>query len=202
MGAPLARLELEVTESVLLTSDDNNIQTLHELHEMGVSIALDDFGTGYSSLSYLTAFPLDKIKIDKSFIDGVLNAERSRHIVRTAIDLAHTLGMTTVGEGIEDEATAQALLDDGHEVVCLVRPDATGLPPPSDAPPGIQWAPGTKEWIDALREAQMRHFDVNFERLRYVLALHHKLKHTIIVAASASTPAAMQIACARARPMP
>ncbi len=100
-GLPAARLELEVTESVLLTSDDNNISLLHELHHMGVSIALDDFGTGYSSLSYLTAFPLDKIKIDKSFIDRMGTHRGALAIVSATANLARAFNAISTAEGVE-----------------------------------------------------------------------------------------------------
>ena len=100
---PPWRLELEVTESVLLTSDDNNISLLHELHDMGVSIALDDFGTGYSSLSYLTAFPLDKIKIDKSFIDRMGTHKGALAIVSATTNLARAFNAISTAEGVETQ---------------------------------------------------------------------------------------------------
>ncbi len=100
-GLQPSRLEIEVTESVLLASDENNIQLLRELHEMGLSIALDDFGTGYSSLSYLTAFPLDKIKIDKSFIDRMGTHGGALAIVSATANLARAFNAISTAEGVE-----------------------------------------------------------------------------------------------------
>ncbi len=94
------RLELEITESVLLTDTEATLATLHRLRGMGVRIALDDFGTGYSSLSYLRRFPFDKIKIDRSFVRELERADCSA-IVEAVADLAAKLGMATTAEGVE-----------------------------------------------------------------------------------------------------
>ena len=97
------RLELEITESVLLTDNALALRILHELRDLGVRISMDDFGTGYSSLSYLRSFPFDKIKIDKSFLhDSSFNAE-SVEIIKAVIGLGHSLGMATTVEGVETE---------------------------------------------------------------------------------------------------
>jgi EAL domain-containing protein (putative c-di-GMP-specific phosphodiesterase class I) len=103
VGAGLAasRLELEVTESVLLQDSGVVLALLHELRGMGLRIALDDFGTGYSSLSYLRSFPFDKIKIDQSFIRGPTGVTGSAAIVDAIVTLASSLGMTTTAEGVE-----------------------------------------------------------------------------------------------------
>jgi diguanylate cyclase (GGDEF)-like protein/PAS domain S-box-containing protein len=98
---PPSRLELEITEAVLLQNNTRTLAILHELHELGVRIALDDFGTGYSSLSYLRSFPFDKIKIDRSFIGDLTAGDDSHAIVRTIIELARSLDMSTTAEGIE-----------------------------------------------------------------------------------------------------
>lgn len=98
------RLELEVTETVLLQDTPDTLATLHRLRELGVRIAMDDFGTGYSSLSYLRTFPFDKIKIDKSFIDHISDEEDCATIVQAATMMAQRLGMTTVAEGVETDA--------------------------------------------------------------------------------------------------
>jgi len=98
------RLELEITESVLLKDDRANLLTLRRLRQMGIRIALDDFGTGYSSLGYLQRFPFSKIKIDRSFIDGLPDNEESQAIVRSVIGLGRSLGMRVTAEGVETEA--------------------------------------------------------------------------------------------------
>jgi EAL domain-containing protein (putative c-di-GMP-specific phosphodiesterase class I) len=102
-GLPPARLEVEVTESVLLEKDTDHIELLHRLKEIGVSVALDDFGTGYSSLSYLTMFPFDKIKIDQSFIKDMAERADCAAIVCSVIGLGRSLDMTTTAEGVESE---------------------------------------------------------------------------------------------------
>ncbi|WP_247316167.1 EAL domain-containing protein [Bradyrhizobium sp. 141] len=95
------RLELEITESVLLMNSAETIATLHKLKAHGLRIALDDFGTGYSSLSYLRGFPFDKLKIDQSFVRDAAAMTGSRLIVRSIIGLGKSLGMTTTAEGVE-----------------------------------------------------------------------------------------------------
>ncbi|RZN01691.1 GGDEF domain-containing protein [Bradyrhizobium genosp. SA-3] len=95
------RLELEITESVLLGNSTETIATLHELKARGLRIALDDFGTGYSSLSYLRSFPFDKIKIDQSFVRDATATKGSKLIVRAITSLGRSLGMTTTAEGVE-----------------------------------------------------------------------------------------------------
>jgi diguanylate cyclase (GGDEF)-like protein len=102
-GLPAGRLEVEVTESVLLENESDYAVLLHQLKNIGVSIALDDFGTGYSSLSYLKQFPFDKIKIDRSFTADVAEHEGSMAIVSAIIGLSRGLDMITTAEGIETE---------------------------------------------------------------------------------------------------
>jgi diguanylate cyclase (GGDEF)-like protein/PAS domain S-box-containing protein len=102
-GLPPNRLELEITEAVLLENNQMTRTVLHELRALGVRIAMDDFGTGYSSLSYLRSFPFDKIKIDRSFIADLSNDPDSIAIVRAIINLASNLNMTTTAEGIETQ---------------------------------------------------------------------------------------------------
>ncbi|MDE5444681.1 EAL domain-containing protein [Bradyrhizobium sp. CSA207] len=99
-GLPEARLELEITESVFLADTQENLKTLQRLKALGVSIALDDFGVGYSSLSYLTAFPFDKVKIDKTFIDRIDRCETVA-VLKSIMQLAKTLKLSIVAEGIE-----------------------------------------------------------------------------------------------------
>ena len=95
------RLELEITESILLNDSEANLAILHELRKLRVRIALDDFGTGYSSLSYLSRFPFDKLKIDQSFVANIANRYEARAIVEAVTGLGRALGMVIVAEGIE-----------------------------------------------------------------------------------------------------
>ncbi|MBB4273158.1 putative bifunctional diguanylate cyclase/phosphodiesterase [Rhizobium mongolense] len=100
-GLSAFQLELEITESVLLTDSDTALATLHHIKGLGVRIAMDDFGTGYSSLSYLRLFPFDKIKIDQSFIRELGDSKDCAAIVKAVVDLGSSLGITTTAEGVE-----------------------------------------------------------------------------------------------------
>ena len=115
-GLPGHRLELEVTESMLMQNRDIAIECLRQLRLLGVRIAVDDFGTGYSSLNYLRWLPIDVLKIDRSFVQDVTAAADARAIVRSVIGLAGNLGLEVVAEGIEDQETADILLDLGCEL--------------------------------------------------------------------------------------
>ncbi len=110
---PSNRLELEITESVLLQDDEAVLATLHELHALGTRIAMDDFGTGYSSLSYLRRFPFDKIKIDQSFVRSMTQHDDSSAIIRAIIGLGRSLGMTINAEGVETSDQLAALQTEG-----------------------------------------------------------------------------------------
>jgi diguanylate cyclase (GGDEF)-like protein len=112
-GLPARRLELEITESVLLADDAATLRTLHDLRALGLSVSLDDFGTGYSSLSYLRKFPFDKIKIDQSFVRELSTRSDCVAIVRAVAGLARTLGMTTVAEGVETQLQRRQLMAEG-----------------------------------------------------------------------------------------
>ncbi|MGX5776098.1 EAL domain-containing protein [Methylorubrum zatmanii] len=114
-GLPSNRLELEITESVLLTDNMATLATLHTLKRIGVRVAMDDFGTGFSSLSYLQSFPFDKIKIDQSFVRNLEVTGNARLIVRSVIGLGRSLGITTTAEGIETEAQLEQLRLEGCE---------------------------------------------------------------------------------------
>jgi EAL domain-containing protein (putative c-di-GMP-specific phosphodiesterase class I) len=103
-GLSAARLELEITETVLMRDSNANLETLRRLRERGVKIALDDFGTGFSSLGYLQRFPFSKIKIDRAFISGLPDSEESQAIVRSVIGLGQSLGMRVTAEGVETPA--------------------------------------------------------------------------------------------------
>lgn len=100
-GLPPIRLELEITESVLMQDASDSLATLNQLRALGIRISMDDFGTGYSSLSYLQSFPFDKIKIDRSFIRDLALRDDCRAIVRAVTSMAHSLKMKTVAEGVE-----------------------------------------------------------------------------------------------------
>jgi predicted signal transduction protein with EAL and GGDEF domain len=102
-GLASSRLELEITESVLLQDNESTVATLHELRELGIRIAMDDFGTGYSSLSYLRSFPFDKIKIDQSFVRELSTRTDCLAIVQSIASLGASLRMTTSAEGVETE---------------------------------------------------------------------------------------------------
>jgi PAS domain S-box-containing protein len=104
-------LELEITEGTLIEDTHHSLDVLRQLSEIGVRIVLDDFGTGYSSLSYLDRFPLESLKIDRSFVADILAKYKTRAIVRCVISLAHELGMTVVAEGVET-LEQRELLDD------------------------------------------------------------------------------------------
>jgi diguanylate cyclase (GGDEF)-like protein len=103
-GLPAHRLELEITEAVLLQNNESTLATLHRVRALGVRVAMDDFGTGYSSLSYLRSFPFDKIKIDRSFINDIADKDESGAIVQAVTSLASRLNMATTAEGVETEA--------------------------------------------------------------------------------------------------
>jgi EAL domain-containing protein (putative c-di-GMP-specific phosphodiesterase class I) len=112
-GLAPSRLELEITESVLLQDTGDVLETLHRLHAIGVRIAMDDFGTGYSSLSYLQRFPFDKIKIDQAFIHQLNEKADSVAIVRAVIGLGRSLGIAILAEGVETEEQLTILQAEG-----------------------------------------------------------------------------------------
>jgi EAL domain-containing protein (putative c-di-GMP-specific phosphodiesterase class I) len=100
-GLDAGALEIELTESALMTNPDESAGVLKQLRKMGVSVAIDDFGTGYSSLSYLRRFSIDKLKIDRSFIRDLTTSRTDESIVRAIVSLARSVGLTVVAEGIE-----------------------------------------------------------------------------------------------------
>jgi EAL domain-containing protein (putative c-di-GMP-specific phosphodiesterase class I) len=108
-GLSPTRLELEITETVLLEKDGSSLAALHALQDMGIGIVLDDFGTGYSSLSYVRAFPFDKIKIDKSFVDDMETRLESSAIICAVTGMARTLNMTVTAEGVETDRQFELL---------------------------------------------------------------------------------------------
>ena len=110
-GIPGKQVELEITESAMMEDEDEASRTLEALKSQGVRIALDDFGTGYSSLSYVKRFPVDAIKIDRSFVRDVVVDPEARAITSAIVALAHQLGLSVVAEGVEDEDQLRCLED-------------------------------------------------------------------------------------------
>ncbi|HLX14710.1 MAG TPA: EAL domain-containing protein [Bradyrhizobium sp.] len=108
-GLPASRLEIEITEAVLIRDDEAALAILHQLRDIGVHIALDDFGTGYSSLSYLKRFPFDKIKIDRCFVSDISEIDGSAAIVQAVVNIAAARHMTTTAEGVETQEQKERL---------------------------------------------------------------------------------------------
>jgi len=106
-------LVLEVTEGAMMKNPKKSMEILDEFHQLGFGVSIDDFGTGYSSLAYLKNLPADEIKIDKSFVMNMANDKKDESIVKAAVDLAHTLDLKIVAEGVEDEKTLDLLSDMG-----------------------------------------------------------------------------------------
>src|SRR6201999_1206506 len=112
-GLSAKRLELEITETLLLEKSSQVLATLHALRALGVRISMDDFGTGYSSLSYLRSFPFDKIKIDQSFVRDLGTNREAQAIIRSSVSLGKGLGVTSTAEGVETEAELSCLRAEG-----------------------------------------------------------------------------------------
>ena len=115
-GLAPGRLQLELTETVLMDDIDGHVALLRELKELGVSLALDDFGKGYSSLSYIHRFPIDRIKIDRAFVAGLLESRAALAIVSAVVSFARALDIEVVAEGVETKAHVDALRDLGCEL--------------------------------------------------------------------------------------
>jgi len=117
-GVEASRLELEITESLLLQARETTLATLHQLRDLGVRIAMDDFGTGFSSLNYLRSFPFDKLKVDRCFIAGLAEGnEESLAIVRAVAQLGASLGIATTAEGVETRAQLEVARKEGFTEV-------------------------------------------------------------------------------------
>jgi len=112
-GLDPTRLEIEITETVLLENKETTLDVLHQLRALGVRIAMDDFGTGYSSLTYLQCFPFDKIKIDRSFVKDIAENTGSLNIVRAVAALANGMGMTATAEGVETREQLDRITSEG-----------------------------------------------------------------------------------------
>jgi EAL domain-containing protein (putative c-di-GMP-specific phosphodiesterase class I) len=108
-GLTPSALQLEITESMLMSDPDRSLVTLTRLSQLGVGLSVDDYGTGYSSLANLRRLPIDELKIDRSFVSPMLSDESDLIIVRSTINLGHDLGLKVVAEGVEDEATLHRL---------------------------------------------------------------------------------------------
>jgi EAL domain-containing protein (putative c-di-GMP-specific phosphodiesterase class I) len=136
-GIDPSHLLLEITETALMADPGGALDSLTALKNLGVGLAVDDFGTGYSSLTYLKKFPIDELKIDRSFINGLGSDSGDSAIVGSCIDLAHAVGIRAVAEGVETSGQVQTLKDMGCDLAQgfhFARP----LP-----------APALKEWLDA-----------------------------------------------------
>lgn len=116
-GIPPQRLEIEITESIMIDSADKALKCINELKSMGVKLAIDDFGTGYSSLSYLNSFPADILKIDKSFIDKMNTGESSRQYVAAIISIGHIMGFSVISEGVEEDDQLATLREIGCDYI-------------------------------------------------------------------------------------
>ena len=110
-------IEIEITETVMASDVDRTVKTLHELSEMGLHIAIDDFGTGYSSLAYLKRFPVNTVKIDRTFVVDLPDSAKDKALVASLITLARNLGFDTVAEGVETEDQARFLIDQGCDTM-------------------------------------------------------------------------------------
>jgi len=116
-GIPADKLEIEITESIMIDSYDKALQSVDELKSMGVKVAIDDFGTGYSSLSYLHKFPANLLKIDKSFIDKMNTSESSRQYVAAIISIGHVMGFDVISEGVEEPEQLETLREIGCDFI-------------------------------------------------------------------------------------
>jgi diguanylate cyclase (GGDEF)-like protein len=116
-GFPAQKLEMEITETLLMKRGDEGIAELNKMRDIGVSLAMDDFGTGYSSLSQLKKLPIDKLKIDRSFVMNLEQDERDQALVKTVITMGKNLGMSVVAEGVENRQQQDILLQLGCDLI-------------------------------------------------------------------------------------
>jgi EAL domain-containing protein (putative c-di-GMP-specific phosphodiesterase class I) len=149
-GIPPSLLEVELTESGVMSNPAQAIETLQQIHSLGMTIAIDDFGTGYSSLAYLKRFPIDKLKIDASFVRDIATDPSDAAIVLAIIGLAHVLDLTVIAEGVETEAQMAFLIEHGcdelqgnyfsaavsnDDALGLLRRGPFGIAQPTGTPP-------------------------------------------------------------------
>lgn len=113
-GVPANKLEIEITESIMIDSVDKALQCIDQLRSMGIQIAIDDFGTGYSSLSYLNRFPANLLKVDKSFIDTMNTSDSAKQYISAIISIGHIMGFSVIAEGVEDTEQVETL----REISC------------------------------------------------------------------------------------
>jgi diguanylate cyclase (GGDEF)-like protein len=156
LNAPASMLELEITESVIMSDPLRSLQVLTRLSKMGLRLAVDDFGTGYSSFTYLRKLPVHEIKIDKSFIDDMVE-NHDEVIVQSTIDLAHNLGLTCVAEGVQDAATLERLA-----VLGCDSAQGSFISPALDGP-------GVTEWLR--RRGRLKHAPAGSRRNNQVTKL-------------------------------
>jgi diguanylate cyclase (GGDEF)-like protein len=152
-GLAPERLELEITETALLENQGAHLATIRQLKNLGISLALDDFGTGHSSINYLTIFPFDKIKIDKSFTQGVLKRRDYKAVVASTLALAQGLGTVTTAEGVETEEQFDYMREAG---VDLVQGYLFGRPVPAHQL-DLHGAAAPEEMVASLRERAISH---------------------------------------------
>jgi EAL domain-containing protein (putative c-di-GMP-specific phosphodiesterase class I) len=128
-GLDPRHLKLEVTESGVMDNPDDAIEKMRSLRNLGIRFSIDDFGTGYSSLSYLKRFPIDALKIDRSFVTDAMDNRDDQEIIKTIISMANTLNMEAVAEGVETEAQRDFLCDQGCR---MMQGYYFGRPTPTD----------------------------------------------------------------------
>lgn len=116
-GIPADKLEIEITESIMIDSVDKALECVNEIKNMGIKIAIDDFGTGYSSLSYLNSFPADLLKIDKSFVDKMNTSESSGQYVAAIVSMGHIMGFDVIAEGVEEQEQLETLRANGCDYI-------------------------------------------------------------------------------------
>jgi len=116
-GLASEQLKLEITESVILDESEKTAETIHRLHDLGVSFAIDDFGTGYSSLSSLRQYPFETLKIDRSFVAGVTTSSDAANLVRSIVAIARSMNLAVVAEGVETADQRQFVTTAGCDMV-------------------------------------------------------------------------------------
>ena len=114
-GVNPSELELEITERITIEDSEKSVEILSSLHNMGINISIDDFGIGYSSLSYIQQFNVDRLKVDKSFIQQAPDNENSVSIIRAILAMGHSLGLSLTAEGVETEEQYRFVVDAGFD---------------------------------------------------------------------------------------
>ena len=111
------QIEMEITESIMIDSEDKALKVIEQVKDLGINIAIDDFGTGYSSLSYLNQIPANLLKIDKAFIDKMNTSESSKQYVATIISIGHLMNFEVISEGVEEEDQLATLKEIGCDLI-------------------------------------------------------------------------------------